>query len=153
MTGKTQFRKMGKGLEVAMPDVSAYPISTDEWTFLRQRVQSFSSDVNWLSLLFSLCLGASGSLAITIWAGGFSDPNARPIAWVVAGGLAVVGAVSLLAAGMVGSRTRTEASEVVEVMDLVKSRFEKGSESPDAEPTPSKPPDSQIVDEPLDPPW
>jgi len=117
-----------QGLTVMVPRTGkAYPIPCDEWCWIKEKIQRFSSEPWFFHTIGSIFIGAALSTFTTIFLETYAVQNqerTKLIAWGVFAATFVAGFFCLLFAHKERKSKREQSGDVLAQMGLIEQRYE-----------------------------
>ncbi|SFF42656.1 hypothetical protein [Flavobacterium xueshanense] len=105
----------------------AYPISVNEWVFIKSKIKGINIEINNFYWIGFLLLGACASCLITIIVTDFkNDYNAKYITWSFFSVSLLTGLLCLYFAKDKHKQEEIKPDEIISQMELIESRFETG---------------------------
>ena len=123
--------RFSQDIELVLPQKQkAYPISLEEWGFLKKKVSSIRDTANVFHTIGSILLGIAGSAGLSLLTTERADPMTVSyiISFVVTAGIGAATLLSGLCFIVFGSKQRkvqnTSGHEVLEHMNLIEHRYD-----------------------------
>ena len=128
MSGESSF-KISQDFELILPKTKrAYPISLEEWSYLKKQIGTIHDDANLYHTIGSALLGMAGSALIAALTldlpAGKEGQTAMPIIIFFFISSLVCGGLSLFFGHKQRLVLKVSASKVIQQMDLIEQRYE-----------------------------
>ncbi|HNT29322.1 MAG TPA: hypothetical protein PKL83_00030 [bacterium] len=130
MTAQKTELKVSQDFELLLPQQQkAYPISKDEWTFLKEKVKTINNSSNIYHTIGSVFLGITGSALLAVFTYDKPNPitieyNTRILITISAFIVSLICGICLLVFG--GKQKQLQeisAAEVIQHMELIEKRY------------------------------